>query len=95
MGELLPCPFCGGEAKQETYSSCDACGGESNSIVCQDCGNRTICCSPLDEAIEAWNTRQNGKDRPEGCQHEWVKIDNPSVHNHTGTFCHICGAIPE
>ena len=58
MTNLKPCPFCGGEAEQDSYSSCDACGKEFNSIVCQDCGNRTNCCSPLDEAIEAWNKRE-------------------------------------
>jgi len=26
------------------------------------------------------------------CDHIWVKLDNPSVHPHTGTFCSECGS---
>ena len=29
----------------------------------------------------------------ETCKHEWVKLDNPKVHNHTGTFCSKCKII--
>jgi len=30
---------------------------------------------------------------PSKCEHDWVKLDNPKVHNHTGTFCSKCKVI--
>ena len=47
MEELKPCPFCGGEAKQE----------HKDYILCTVCG----CEGPWDErpAKEAWNTRNS------------------------------------
>lgn len=53
MSELLPCPFCGGEARFETY------GGTACAVVCQTCG----CGTPtmrLDDgmiAADLWNRR--------------------------------------
>ena len=29
---------------------------------------------------------------PEG-EHEWVKLDDPKRHNHTGTYCAKCGKV--
>ena len=51
--ELKPCPFCGGEARFETY------GGTACAVVCQTCG----CGTPtmrLDDgmiAADLWNHR--------------------------------------
>ena len=53
MSELLSCPFCGGEARFETY------GGTACAVVCQTCG----CGTPtmrLDDgmiAVDLWNRR--------------------------------------
>ena len=53
MSELLSCPFCGGEARFETY------GGTACAVVCQTCG----CGTPtmrLDDgmiAADLWNRR--------------------------------------
>lgn len=53
MTELLLCPFCGGEARFETY------GGTACAVVCQTCG----CGTPtmrLDDgmiAADLWNHR--------------------------------------
>lgn len=43
MSELKPCPFCGGDAKEEEYEFCVR-------IVCQECYSES-------RSIESWNTR--------------------------------------
>lgn len=53
--ELLPCPFCGGEAKLwRTEDSFDS-NGWYTEVICQHCNARTT--GNEDEAINAWNTR--------------------------------------
>ena len=53
-GELLPCPFCGGEA--ESYdATMDACHPEWR-VGCSKCGAH-IFMDQEDEAIAAWNHR--------------------------------------
>lgn len=50
MGELKPCPFCGGEAKTVTdYYFWNT--------RCANCGATGWQCCTEAEAIEAWNTR--------------------------------------
>ena len=58
--ELLPCPFCGGEAKQYTDRCVSAESGErfiGSFVVCSDCpalvGGKTE-----EEAVAAWNRRK-------------------------------------
>ena len=63
MAELLPCPFCGGNAK--FISFVDACSHRPACLVrCNDCGALTkdfvaedSTFSYKDEAKNAWNTR--------------------------------------
>lgn len=50
MGDLLPCPFCGGPGGMVTN------GDWSKSIMCCKCGVRTPGGKP-ERAIAAWNTR--------------------------------------
>lgn len=54
MSELLPCPFCGGEAKPYDY-------GVKHIIECDDCkeyGHGAYVVARTEaEAIAAWNTR--------------------------------------
>ena len=50
--ELLPCPFCGGEAVMSTYYiECESCEVAPNI----DCFHK-----PREQAIKAWNTRTEG-----------------------------------
>ena len=52
MAELLPCPFCGGEAEiHPAYYGCY--------VECIDCDASTRVEGFESDAIEAWNTRTN------------------------------------
>lgn len=55
MSELLPCPFCGGEAETLTAESMN--GGYLFGIMCNDCRSRGDVYDNEAEAIAAWNTR--------------------------------------
>jgi Lar family restriction alleviation protein len=50
---LMPCPFCGSEAKiGENYRG-------QYSVMCTDCGALVFfeCCRDKERTISAWNTR--------------------------------------
>ena len=51
--DLGPCPFCGGEAKLETY------GGTACAVVCQSChcGTPTMSLADGMAAVNRWNLR--------------------------------------
>ena len=77
MEELLPCPFCGGEASAEgtvRYGDRTVKENEWDQSVfhycnCQSCGvsNRGLVGHRTkDEAIRAWNTRAALRARQEG-----------------------------
>ena len=51
--ELLPCPFCGGEAEMLTAESMN--GGYLFGIMCNDCRSRGDVYDTEAEAIAAWN----------------------------------------
>ena len=56
--ELLPCPFCGGEARM--FEKADGLGSSFYEAQCwdNDCGANVTCRSTcMDEGIKAWNTR--------------------------------------
>lgn len=65
MTELLPCPFCGGEARLFHFSS--AIRDEVWRVVCDKpfCAQGPDGCTEA-EAIEAWNTRAERTCRIEG-----------------------------
>ena len=52
--ELLPCPFCGGEAELFDYPEMKA-----YCVACLECGVETLIYSSKEKAIKAWNTRIN------------------------------------
>lgn len=99
MSELLSCPFCGGEARFETY------GGTACAVVCQTCG----CGTPtmrLDDgmiAADLWNRRAERTCRME-YNEQWshdeyypTECYNCSECGHmtydgVPTFCPNCGA---
>ena len=84
--ELLPCPFCGGEALP-IY------GGKR--IMCLDCSLNTKLYKTADEAIAAWNTRVERT-----CKRVWLEdwlwrcSECGSQHDtaHLYNYCPNCGA---
>ena len=57
---LEACPFCGGEAKNDSYLSCDCCGKAYNGrIECKSCYAAISHRDTDVEAITAWNRRDH------------------------------------
>lgn len=71
---LLPCPFCGGEA---------AFLGETATIKCKQCGGAFFVTNPgisRYEAAKAWNTRHESKRDCPYC---------PDIEQQTRINCHL------
>ena len=51
--QLLPCPFCGGEARLKEYTE----PIKISWIKCNDCGVESLPFDTIEKAITAWNTR--------------------------------------
>lgn len=83
--ELLPCPFCGGEAEILTAESMH--GGYLSGIMCNDCRSRGDVYDTEAEAIEAWNTRA-----PMSDEDLKILLDELGVSERT---CHPVIAITE
>lgn len=64
MSELLPCPFCGGEARMTYDFMADGLG--YNKIECRECGANTPgnYSKVGDQATWDWNTRHERMCRP-------------------------------
>lgn len=81
--ELKPCPFCGGEARFETY------GGTACAVVCQTCG----CGTPtmrLDDgmiAADLWNRRAERTCRME-YNEEWSGDELYPTECYNCSECH-------
>jgi hypothetical protein len=61
MSGLKPCPFCGGEAKEEEMEFCTR-------IVCQTCYAEA-------RAVDDWNTRKESKTFMSNDYVAWLKFD--------------------
>ena len=84
MSELLPCPFCGGEAKLREYPFSDHVSCENEScLVRPSVGVEHDNAVHSGAAIEAWNTRH------ERTCHIIEKDQEP------GMYCSECGALIE
>lgn len=66
MIELKPCPFCGGTGRLDIYISplWQTKEGWVDSkrmryIGCEDCGCRTFYFETAEDAVKAWNRRDN------------------------------------
>lgn len=69
---LLPCPFCGGEAEV------DISGGNFHWwIVCVNCGVGTAIYNTKAEALTAWNTRADTR---------WIKVTD-RLPDRKGLYC--------
>ena len=82
MGELKPCPFCGGEAEIEVNHT-DYTNGEHTTTYEPKCNDCLLSRQPLQckkTAINAWNQRQDG----------WISVEDgyPKEAGH-----YLCYAI--
>ena len=66
--KLLPCPFCGGEAR--------VCESEIDNhnmeyyVACDECDTCSCCAENKNEAVRAWNTRKPMERIVEQLEHE-------------------------
>lgn len=82
MTELLPCPFCGGEAEMLTAESMN--GGYLFGIMCNDCRSRGDVYDTEAEAIAAWNTRADFNGYEQAAIEAWS-----SVKAYQERTCHV------
>ena len=97
MAETLRlCPFCGGEAKFETY------GGTACAVVCQSCrcGTPTMILADGMAAVNRWNLRaertcrvvRSGEPSPTGVPRERRCSECGGMLTRFGSYCPGCGA---
>lgn len=95
--KLLPCPFCGGEAKVIENN----CYTDIHSVMCKNCFSESDRYHTQDEAIEAWNTRKPMQEVDPVVHGRWL-INCDSYYpycsvckeesGHIGNYCPNCGA---
>lgn len=91
--ELLPCPFCGGEA--ETLTAESMYGGYLFGIMCNDCRSRGDVYTTEAEAIAAWNSRADYHGYEQAAIEAWesIKAWNTRAANDTLTAEQVRKAI--
>ena len=86
MIELLPCPFCGGEAYMTEGVNGYRMSDIFHGVECMDCrANIEMACMTAIEAAQAWNTRHERT-----CQMMDGQWDNGQCT--WGTVCSECDA---
>lgn len=78
--KLLPCPFCGGEARisVDTDAISDSKGRTwAFTVVCESCCATSGLCYSTDMAVDAWNTRKPMNDIVEQLEEERSIFNNP------------------
>lgn len=104
MSELLPCPFCGGEAKVYTescayanggrdyfYPSCKSGGCPGVMVPDDEFRFNTIMAETEKEAISIWNTRVYPKEVQVAVEKQTPKEPTGVVHIN-GRLIGVCGA---
>jgi Lar family restriction alleviation protein len=93
MNNLLPCPFCGGEADIFEASEDSFC------TLCTDCGVETPYQISAEEAVAAWNRRAQPSEKPEpltctcgGALISWPTGNNPPTFAYY-MRCAECGKL--
>lgn len=101
MDNLLPCPFCGGEAETLTAESIH--GGYLFGIMCNDCGSRGDVYDTEAEAVAAWNTRAERTCEEYGSVRVWQTCniwshelscghETDTLEKEPPNYCPSCGA---
>lgn len=100
VDELLPCPFCGGEAELAEQ-------GPFTVARCADgwCigGGVSATYTDPESAVKAWNTRAERTCEPTNCDSGEIDVDvyalscghvayYPSIYEDTPKYCPECGA---
>lgn len=99
--ELLPCPFCGGEAEILTAESMN--GGYLFGIMCNDCRSRGDVYDTEAEAVDAWNTRAERTCKEYGSVRVWQSCnvwshelscghEVDTLEQEPPNYCPSCGA---
>ena len=102
---LLPCPFCGGEARvivadEVTDAGCEEATVPLYAASCPYCGARGPMALSEDEAVEAWNRRaertcrvvRSGEPSPTGVLRERRCSECGGMLTRFGAYYHNCGA---
>ena len=73
MAELLPCPFCGGDATLQDATHDDEIT-DMYAVYCDECYSSSGRSSVKEQTISRWNTRAGYRSQPTG----WVKVTKES-----------------
>ena len=93
MSELLPCPFCGGEAGP-TVKPYIGCNGSGFTVDCEKCWASTGYYDSYEEAVAAWNTRAERTCKREIDGLHWYRCGecHHKPLNLNDNYCPSCGA---
>ena len=61
--KMKPCPFCGGNRLQHFIYPYQKPGIQGCFVACMECGARSGKYETIEEAREAWNTRERGNEK--------------------------------